>query len=133
MPGDKASNDRGWRKWALPVLLGVGCVPFVGLLGLATFNAVSVSTYPTPPSLTVRNDTDRDVSITVGNAQGYGANFPPHRTYTAEFHPYPGTKLTTVQIDGPVPRICLWSDVHAHQPLVITSDGANCQEVSSSP
>ncbi len=105
----------------------------VCLLGLASYNAISVATYPTPPKLTVRNDTNRDVLITVLNAQGGAQRFFPHRTYTAEFHPYPGTKLTTVYVDGPVPRVCLWSEVQAHQPLVIADDGARCQLAGVSP
>lgn len=111
------------------VLAGT-CLPFAAYVAI---EAISSNTSPAVGHLKVRNDTDRDVYIYVADAWEAAASMPPHRTITLELHPRDGLKFTTITIDGPVHRVCLWSDVQTHQPLVIDEDGAHCQDAGNTP
>ncbi len=115
----------------LGVLITVG--PCVVVIGLVALDAISVATYPTPLQLTVRNDTDEDVTIEIENTWDGRVAFPPRRTISIDVHRRPHLQFTTLSIDRPFPKRCSWSDVHDHQPLVIADDGAHCQNIGGTP
>ena len=125
------------RKWLFRLLFPLGVLATVGpcILAIVVIGPflLDTGTYPTPPQLTVQNDTNQDVWIDIANSQHYPILFLPHRTFTADVHLRPHTQFTTLSIDQPFPRRCSWSEVHAHQPLVIADDGAHCQDVGATP
>ena len=119
------------------MLVAVGVVvmiaPIAIAFGLAAFDAVSEATFPTAPKLTVRNDTDFALTITVADSQEGPMAYPPHRTESFSVHLRPDAQFTTVAIDLPTPKLCRWAAVQMRPPLVVTAAGAQCKDTRGTP